>query len=102
MYGPSMYTPEGDAAVEAAVAAIAAKAKTDLTIRNKATLLLAAKPILEAVRAVHDEITDTEPDGWIAHKLAAICDEMGWAYDTNEWLRWEFDWRYADSMTGGA
>lgn len=94
-HGPSMFSTEGDAAVIGAIEAIKALVATDLTIRNKKGLLLAAKPILLAVAAEHDEMTDTEPDGWIAGKLRDICKDMGWAYDDAGWTRDEFDWRYA-------
>lgn len=89
---PSMYTTEGDDAVRAAIAAIKAKVETDLTIRNKAGLLKAASPILKAVAEEHNEIHDTEPDGWVARRLAEICDEMGWKYNTEYGLRDAFYW----------
>lgn len=88
MFGPEMFTSEGNQAVIAAVKKIEKLAETDLSIRNKETLTKAASPILREVEERFGEIRDTEPRGWIADKLDLICKKNGWEYEEYEGYDW--------------
>lgn len=95
-HGPSMYSTEGDDAVRAALALIAAMVPGHDAGLNpamaakygKAHLTAIAAPILKAVASAFPEVYDTEPRAWIAEKLDAICEAKGWDYASYE----NYDW----------
>lgn len=76
-----MYTDEGDRAVERALASISLATQDRTKVWNRDTLEAVAKPFIEGVEKIHEEISDTEPRGHIADFLDNICEENGWAYD---------------------
>lgn len=83
-----MYTDEGDMAVARALVAISLAAQNRTTVWNRKTLEVVAKPFIKAVEQLHQEVSDTEPRGYIADHLDAICEENGWTYD--KWAG--YDW----------
>lgn len=76
-----MFSDEGDQAVARALAAIALVAQDHTKVWNRDTLEQVAKPVLEGVAKLYDEIYDTEPRANIADFLDQLCEENGWAYD---------------------
>lgn len=83
-----MYTDEGDLAVARALASIAVTASDRTKVWNRDTLEAVAKPVIEAVAKLHDELYDTEPRGHIADFLDQLCAENGWAFDPYAGYDW--------------
>lgn len=83
-----MFSDEGNMAVARALQSIAIAASDHTKVWNRYTLEQAAKPILEGVSKVHEEIWDTEPRGHIADFLDQLCEENGWAYDPYGYYSW--------------
>lgn len=83
-----MFSDEGDMAVARALASIALRSKDHTIVWNRDTLEAVAKPVLEAVGKLHEELYDTEPRGYVADFLDQLCEENGWAYDPYAGYNW--------------
>lgn len=83
-----MYTEEGNEAVARALASITLMSKDHTKVWNRVTLEQVAKPVIEGVAKLHDELYDTEPRGLIADFLDNICEKNGWAYDPYSGYDW--------------